>query len=638
MRERSNFEREIASLGLREGRAAAPSFGGLGQAGDLLRFANGLSTRNANEQSLIGLIGPTSADTWGEASPGSSPKDVVDPYLFDRRSLYKVRLIGTDWYVSLPHANWTEEYTNRALTEGALAAVINTIFMGGAKLDQIHKAYEKVVGHGVTFRPATKRMVGKNAVHRMIFDERAMSALANALNLGRKSLIDKWRLQYNLAKMIQFAIDSAATSTSFAALEKNFPTKRLSSAKITASMIRYLLEKQPQSIIEVAKTDPSTKAWRDAYKRNLAVQLGERLADIKDFDPVPVDKWAATIAELAIATRDLLKKQIAKQIEEDRKNNLNHHLMPHEIKVENAAQFIVETFEPTHTEQLRPLGSIIQGGQKLTNIRNEPIFLLRVESTRVVFQHLGNSKFYEQSLDGFSQEQLYSVYVAAGEKSKGAIALSKWVIGLAGAIFPPVRYGLMATEVTNIAFQLQAHRPELERYYDGFMVAYRNIDGMLPGVMPTIWDAVLSKETASLLNPLKNPDVGGWVKALMRITMYWVGRKYAAQLVKMENMMWGRVKGIWASIKKGADVLMGVAVHAFTVAFPVAGSTGVSGERALELAQKKLRDLGVVDAANIVLRIKQLSKVDQERLKREIQDLIDNGKNLIDVLEKCLSW
>ena len=68
----------------------------------------------------------------------------------------------------------------------------------------------------------------------------------------------------------------------------------------------------------------------------------------------------------------------------------------------------------------------------------------------------------------------------------------------------------------------------------------------------------------------------------------------------------GRSEGIsnkaWAAIKKGLGALWEVVKHVIVLAPPVAGSTGVSGQRALDLAQQRLRQLGGVDAVAIVVR------------------------------------
>jgi hypothetical protein len=569
------------------------------------------------------------------AVAGKSQTDVVDAFLESRKSLYRVALVGTNVHVSLPRSHdWTARYTSRALTEGAVGAAINVIYAGGATSAQVRKAYETVVGHGVKFTPASKQMQGVGAVHMTIIDDKAWAKIADALNLPPKFMAEAWRAKFGEAKLIHFALDVAYDA--FDKLVPHFTAKQLAASKMNVAMVRYMLEKRTQSMIEVAKRHPAAAPWRAAYKRNLALHWVERGPVLADLDTVPMSQWAKTILELAAATRDILRKQIARQREEDRKHARNEHLRPHEIQVDNAAAFILENFEPTRKVQLYTTGWIVHGGQTLTNIKGEPIYLLRAETDRIIFQHLGSGRFYQQTLEGFSEEQLYGIYVAAGEKAKGVIPLTKWVIGLAGAVFPVVRYGLMATDVLNAGFQLKKNRAELERSYESVKLAYGNIDTLLPGVLPKIWDAVLDKRNAALFNPLKNPDLGAWLKVIIRVVMMRQARIVNASYVA--DAVHGFLNKAWAAIKKGLGALWEVVKHVAVVAPAVAGSTGVSGHRALDLARQRLLNLGVSDAPAIVAQIQRLSQADQQRLGREIQDLIRSGTELMEIIKRSLSW
>jgi hypothetical protein len=567
----------------------------------------------------------------------AAPSDQVDAFLESRRSLYKVVLVGTNIHVTLPRSHdWTARYTSRALTEGAVGAAVNVIYMGGASAAQVRKAYEQVIGRGVKLTPATQQMYGEGAIHLTIIDDAARAKIADVLNLPPKGMGEAWRAKFGEAKLLEFALGSA--SRSFDRLVPHLSAKTLAASRMNVDLVRYLLDKRAQSMIEVAKRHPAAAPWREAFERNLALHWAEREPVLSDLDKVPLSQWAKTVLDLATATRNTLAEQITRRREEDRKHARNEHLQPHEIAVDDAAKFILENFDPTRKERLHTTSWIVHGGQQLSNIKGEPILLLRVDSDRVIYQHLGNKKFYEQTLEGFGEEQLYGIYVEAGKKSKGAIALSKWVISLAGAVFPPVRYGLMATDVLNAAFKLEANRAALEQSYVSMKLAYSNIDLLLPGVLPKIWDAVLDKQNAALFNPLKNPDLGAWLKVLIRIILMRTARGAGAEFSQMANMTWGREKGPWAAIKKALGVLWEVVKHAIVVGTAVAGSTGVSGQRALDLAQQRLSQLGVIDAVAIVGQIRRLSRADGERLAREIQDLANNGTKLMDVVVESLSW
>lgn len=581
------------------------------------------------------------AQAWQEPEAGGgdlqheTPRDDVDDFLASRRSMYEVALVGTRVQVTLSREPaWTRRYTSRALTEGALGAALGRMFTGGATAAQARRAYQQVLARGVRFTPADPSAESA-PVHTLLIDEAALRRLAEALNVKMpQQMAAEWRMRWGEARLLKFAVHHLRDT--FDSLVPHLADEELAAAGVSPALVRELLDKRTQAIIEQAKRHAASRWWREAFQRNQALQAGERDPALADFPAVPAAQWAKTLLALCAATRDTLRRQLARSIEARRKDARNRHLRPHEIAVDDAARFILETFEPVRSERLHTTQWEVRGGQRLTNIKNQPILLLRVESGRVVFQNQADRKFYQQTLEGFGEEQLYSVYALAGRKSLGAIALTKWVLGLAGAVFPVVRYGLLAADVINAAHRLQAHRAELERHHGSFRLAYANIDAMLPGVLPTVWEAVLDKGNLALFNPMKNPDAGAWLKAVIRVVMLRTARvakaSYAADAVK------GFFRKAWAAIKKGLDVLWDVLQHVAAVGAAVAGSTGASGHRVLALAQQRLTALGVADDGRIVRQIRDLPPADQERLARELQELITSGTRLLQVIEQSMSW
>jgi hypothetical protein len=572
----------------------------------------------------------------GEAADKRALHDEVDAFLASRLGLYKVTLVGMQIHVSLSRTyEWTKRYTDRALTEAAVGAVLNALYMGGATTEQARKVWDQVIGRTVRLVPAqAQARASTQYAEYLVIDGPALRRISAALNLTPRHMVEPWRLKVGEAKLIEMALLQVVGA--FDRLVPYFAPEDLAEAGLSVEMIRRLLDKHLDSLIDVARHHAAARPWRQAFERNLALHWAEREPVFADLDPAPPEQWARTVLDLAAATRDTLRKQHAREVEERRRHARNEHLRPHEIDVDDAARFILENFDPAQAARLHTTGWEVQGGQQLTNIKGEPIYLLRVRDGRVIFQHLGNKRFYEQTLEGFGEEQLYGIYAAAGRKAQGAITLTKWVLGLAGAVFPVVRYGLLATDVLNAAAQLQAHRVELERHYDSLKLAYANIDGLLPGVLPRIWDAVLDKRNVALFNPLQNPDVGAWLKAIIRLVLLRQARvvsaSYAAEAVS------GFLNKAWAAMKKGLGVLWEVVQHVIVLAPPIAGSTGVSGQRALDLAQQRLKELGVADALFVAATIKRLSRGDQDRLSREIQDLISSGTQLLEVVEKSMSW
>ena len=88
----------------------------------------------------------------------AEPSDAIDAFLESRRSLFKVVLVGTRIQSSVARSyQWTKRYTNRALTEAALGAALNQMYMGGVTAAKTKKVYEQVVGSGVKYTPTTKQ-------------------------------------------------------------------------------------------------------------------------------------------------------------------------------------------------------------------------------------------------------------------------------------------------------------------------------------------------------------------------------------------------------------------------------------------------------------------------------------------------
>lgn len=580
------------------------------------------------------------------------PSDVVDEFLASRRQLWKVKLVGLQVQASVSRSHkWTARYTDRALSENAVGAVMAQMFSSGDtnSAEKVRQAWAASIGSTVKYQPeidpTAKRKpdAARGPEHLTILTDAAMRSLATALKLPPNYMHDRWQAKFGQARMIEFALRSCWTS--FDQLVPAFRAEDLKRHQITVEAIRHLLDKWPDQMIEVAKKHPAAAPWRDAYKRrrdasrrnrDFDPNWEEREPKLEDFDPAPLSTWASTLLKLAVETRRVRRVHIKRDWDRDMKAGRNEYLRPHLIETDNAGRFALEQFEPTREVVLQPIGWTIRGGMTLTNIKEQQIFLLRVETSRVIFQNLVDTKFYEQTVDGFAQEQMYGIYAAAGRKAFGAIALSKWVIGLLGAVLPPVRYGLMATDVLNGAFKFQEHRAELEASYASFKLAYANIDSLVPGVIPKIRSAVLDKDALMILNPVAHPDVGAWVKVILRLVMERQARQVNASY--LADAVEGFFNKAWAAVKKALGVLWEVVKHIVILEPAVSGSTGFSGSRAIGFAERKIAELGVMEAAKIVGQIRGLPDGDRERLAREIQDLLESGSTLIATVKKCMQW
>ena len=93
---------------------------------------------------------------------------------------------------------------------------------------------------------------------------------------------------------------------------------------------------------------------------------------------------------------------------------------------------------------------------------------------------------------------------------------------------------------------------------------------------------------------------------------------------------------IWTTVRKG---LMAV-VHAGSILFPgVSSSAGAATPaNAVEHAKRLLNDAGVGGAEQLTRAMMSLPPVDQQRLAREVQALMEGGTQLLDQLAKVVQW
>ena len=302
--------------------------------------------------------------------------DVVDGFLDDRTRCYKIKLVGTNVHAHWPEAaEWESRYTDRALSEAAVLAAMRAMYDPKLLRAKVKTAWRRLVGHGVKF------IESRGAALLTVIQDPQMTKFAAACGYRPQQMNEKFRRERGQAKMLEYALGTAAKS--FNTLAPRFSAQELTSSGVTAELIRHLLNRWFQSMVEVATTDSAAKPWRDAFERNPALVAGEREPTFADFDRATLDQWAQTILELAKATRITVNEQLAQERADERKRARNEQLRPHEIKVDDPVAFIVKTYDPTYPVRLDDYGwkGVVQGGQALTNAKNEQILLLRAESS-----------------------------------------------------------------------------------------------------------------------------------------------------------------------------------------------------------------------------------------------------------------
>jgi hypothetical protein len=528
---------------------------------------------------------------------------------------------------------WTKRYTRRALTLAATAAALRAIHGPNVPMEKIKQAREKLIGsRDVAYTPGTDKPRVESE-YMTIIDDEALSALENELNLVWERQSASWRRQRGEARMLAFAVESARRS--WDKLAPYLSERQLAESDMTTDLIHFLLEKRFDAMVEVAKRDKAGAPWRAAFERSLQRGYGpHRHPQLEDFGDVPLSEWANTVLNLAVATRRTLREQYERERAQDTRLFRNEHLRPHVIKVDEPGRFIAETYDPGE-RKLAGTGWIVHGGQRLSNRKNEDIYVLLVDSGRVVYQHVGDKRFYEQSLEGFEQELLLGVYSLAGQKSLGAIKLSKWTVGLLGAVFFEVRWTMLAADLLSFGWRLQAHRKELEDDYDRVKLAYENVERLVPGLLPEIWLAVIDPKNLALLNPLAHPDLAAWIKVAIRLIM--VREAYLTDMATALKEVSGILSLAWRALQQAFKGLLDAIIPIVVVGAAVAAGTGMSRDRAIEKAKRQLTQLGLKRGGEFLARIQALAPDDQQRLLYEIEDLGKSGADLAAIVKTALT-
>jgi hypothetical protein len=461
-------------------------------------------------------------------------------------------------------------------------------------------------------------------------DKPGLDKMVARVQLAPDATTASWEGRFALAKMLAFGVDEIGGA--LGSLSGYLSEQKLSQHHLTLATITYLFTERRETVVEIAKTHKATAAWLAAFNADPDLAAGRRDPAFTDFPHASPEQWADLAITLAVAARATINEANTKERERQRKQGVDDYLSPHEVKADNAAKFIADHFDDQATVTLQPMGWALRGGETWTDIKGAEIFILGVANGHVFYQHVVTTHFFQQTVDGFAQEQLYSIYAEAGRKSLGAIKLTRFILSLAGDIFPVVRYGLIATEVLTILDRLHRYESQLKAAYVEFATAYRNVDEMLDDLLPSLFSA----EHLKIFNPLDHPDWVGWARSVLRFVLQMAASKGAAAISMMDEMVFEVVTSIWKTVVKG---LMAV-VHAASFMFPgVSSSAGAATPAdAVEYGKRLITDAGVGGAERLTRAMMSLPPADQQRLAREVQALMEGGTQLIDQLAKVVQW
>ena len=584
----------------------------------------------AGNQAAIAALTGSDKTKAVEDLVGQDPIDTLDAFLTSRLALFTVELVGLKVLVSIDKtSSWSKRYTRGALSQAALAAALNAMH-GGARVDTgvLQTAYVAAIADGsIKLQQAPKEDPERFWIY---IDKPALDKIAARVQLAPDATTASWERRFALAKMLAFGVDEIGGA--MGSLSEYLSDQKLSQHHLNVATITHLFTERRETVVEIAKTHKATAGWRAAFNADPDLTAGRRDPAFTDFPHASPEQWADLAITLAVAARATINEANIKERERQRKQGINDYLSPHEVKADNAAKFIADHFDDQATVTLQPLGWAVHGGETWTNIKGAEIFILGVANGYIFYQHVATTHFFQQTVEGFAQEQLYSIYAEAGRKSLGAITLTRFILSLAGDIFPVVRYGLIATEVLTILGRLHQYESQLKAAYAEFATAYGNVDGMLDDLLPSLFSA----EHLKIFNPLAHPDWAGWARSVLRFALHKAASKGAAAITMMDEMAFEVVTSIWKTVRKG---LMAV-VHAGSILFPgVSSSAGAATSAdAVEHAKRLITNAGVNGAERLTHTMMSLSSADQQRLAREVQALMEGGTNLIDQLAKVVQW
>ncbi len=566
-----------------------------------------------------------------------APKEEVDAFLAARLELFSVTLAGLDLYVGLsPKYSWIGRYGDRALAVAAIAAATRRIFRTNASFDEIKRVHDRLLNREISYEPHLGPRA-RTEPHTTTIALEALESMRSALGLRWEDADRQWRRAVALNRFLDRGLLEARDR--WEQIRDELPPTEMRRKGLSPNaLFRMLDERRERSLmVHIAARHSAGKPLVRLILQDAELANGGREPSFADFLSLSSKQWARIVLNIASAAREVSERISEQHAEELRKEQLNQFLEPHRLAVEHPAKFIVENYDPAVSVHLHALGGLdITGGQRFTNARGEAIYVLRVDSTQVIYQNERDRKLYRQSLPGLEQELIWGTFALVAEKTRQIIPLTKWMVGLIGALFPPARVPILASEVISAGYKLAGHWDELTETFASLRISYQSIDEIVPGLLPAVKDAVLDKETLAILD-FSHPDFGAWFNAALKLLRR-----------RLEKVVAGGFIGDAAAgvIKKAlrvvGKVLAELGLTIVWVGPAVWHSADIDRLAAVERAEKvileKLRNFGIKDAIFLATVIASLSRDDLERLAREISDAVERGKEFARLIGEISSW
>jgi hypothetical protein len=595
--------------------------------------------RSAGNRAVAGLLGghaPLSVQR------GSGEEDVVpkaskpDDFLITRIDRFQVDALGDEYVVVLDRKTypWHARYERSALHAVAFAALVQHVYREAPDARTI---IGKVESLGIPYLgPKGKQTpVEVDRYDQLNVDRSALEDVGAALELRVSERGEQLRRSTNLGAFLKAAFVDAARR--WGSLAQLLPAERLRQEDVTAGEISVMLRDTSlrQMLTELAKTNPAMRPLVQQYIVTREIATGRADTSAANVRVMPDAELAVGLLGLAGNLKRLLGKNAKARLERERVHRLNEFLRPHPIRVKDVATYILEHYDPGSSVTVNFLGPVqLEGGQRITNAKGHSLLILAVSTEGVIYQNEHDKRLYRQELRGVEEELKFGVYALASEKLKHLIPLTKFLMRVTGALFPPIGYLYLASNVLNTAHQFAEHQEELRTTFADLVTSGRNIERRIPGLMGAGIDAAAMGIVGRLFDPRRFEIAWEeWIIVALKII-----RKKAVKigLGDPEGEAVSYIRLYWEPFEELLNrITIAILALRATAAGVGRGTANQSRNDELELA-KTLAGLGLNDAIVWARKLLAVYPDGIQQLAAEIEEFVRSGSDLLNTLKKAM--
>jgi hypothetical protein len=592
-----------------------------------VRHALGQASATAVERRIEVQRGdPEDKATGDDHTPTAERIDRIDGFLADRLSFFQVRIWGERYVALLDRTKntWSERYTPRALTAAALAAIMRHVADSPPPVAEIEAVREELLREkryhieaSTTLEPAAVEPIFLARI-----DREAVGTVAARLGL---------RLSERGRELEADAAFGAFLGQRLVEVAQNFGSVRrhltdnaaLKAAELAPEHVFVLLTSPGprESAIQLAKAHRTTRALGDSRDG--------------DWTALSAAQWASALADIAVEVVKAAGRSALERRERQERHELNERLRPHRLDISSAdsARYILDAYDPDSSVTVDFLGPVVlKGGQVITNAQGQELFILSAGS-RVVYQNLGDRRFYVQSAAGVQQELVYGVFALVAEKTKYIIPAMQFALDVTAAIFPPVRLPYLAVTVLNAGSKVASNLDELLRLAKNVQISCGAIDELLPGLLEKAVRATALQAFGELFQPeYTSASTKQFVLLALRIASAAVrGGAAGPQAGEV-------VKSAWVEIKKELKSFGGVVAQAQAFVARELSDPESWEEHPVERLTRELKRFAADEGERYARLLMNMDDDELARLARETEELVTHGTALVNEVADCFAW